>query len=110
MRARQRNKSRTAVVIGSGQIAPIASYALGLACALLLASPAKAQELPANLGAMIREARADERKTIINVAKRMYPLSIADINNLVEQIQKDEKVAVAKTDFVKGFAGEVELG
>ncbi|TMJ17640.1 MAG: DUF481 domain-containing protein [Alphaproteobacteria bacterium] len=81
-----------------------------LALLLLLSSPAAAQKLPASLGPMIREAHADERKTVIDVAKRMYPESIAAIDKLLAKIEADEKARVTRAGFVEGFTGEVELG
>ena len=81
-----------------------------LASLLLLSSPAAAQKLPASLEPMIREAHADERKIVINVAKRMYPGSIASIDALVAKIERDEKVEVAEAGFIEGFSGEAALG
>lgn len=59
---------------------------------------------------MIREAHPDERKTIINVAKRMYPGSVERIDKLVEKIALEEKAEVTKAGFIEGFAGEASLG
>src|SRR4051812_41857652 len=78
------------------------------ACVLMAAAPAP--ELPDTLVTMIREAHPKERKTITNVAKRLYPASIAAINAVVAQIEKEERSAVAGTRFVQGWRGEATLG
>lgn len=81
-----------------------------LAALFLLSSPAAAQKLPPGLETMIREAHADERKILIDVAKRTYPRSIARIDALVAKIDQDEKVQVAKAGFLAGFSGEAAFG
>lgn len=82
---------------------------LVLGCCLI-AEPAVAQDLPPTVEAMLREAKREERKAVVNVAKRMYPASIDQIDKLVTKIQADEKAQVAKADFVEGFTGEASIG
>jgi putative salt-induced outer membrane protein len=76
----------------------------------LVSNPANAEELPASLTSMIREAHPSERKTVINVAKRLYPGSTREIDALATQIEAEERQAVAQQSYFEGWAGEASVG
>lgn len=85
---------------------------LGLLMSALLAVPvtAASQELPSGLGDMLREAKASERTTLENVAKRLYPNQRDQIDDLIDAIEDDEEAAVADSRFIRGWEGEGAVG
>jgi len=84
---------------------------LFLVAALSNASPAEAQQAPpSTLGDLLREATPKERKTIENVAKRLYPSSRPEIDKLVDRIEDEEKAQVGRQRFAQGWSGEGSLG
>lgn len=90
---------------------------LGIGCCVLTvpaaaqeSPPATSEALPPAVEAMLREAKREERRTVINVAKRMYPASVESIDRLVTRIQQDEKAEVTRADFIEGFTGELSAG
>jgi len=79
-------------------------------CLLIGQTPVWASELPDTLTTMIREAHPQERKVVINVAKRMYPGSTKEIDQLVKQIEGDERASNADAGLLEGWTGEATLG
>ena len=73
-------------------------------------TPAVAAELPPSLTEMIREAHPTERKTVINVAKRLYPGSTKEIDAFASQIEAEEKEAVGQKGYFEGWVGEASVG
>jgi putative salt-induced outer membrane protein len=87
--------------IATGLLAPLA---------LLSALPAAAQSLPPALGDFLREANPQERSTLKDVAKRLYPEQRQAIDDLIEDIEDEEKARVQKSSIVEGWTGEGSLG
>jgi putative salt-induced outer membrane protein len=84
-----------------------------MAALALPAHAEKARATPqslAELGTMIREAHPQERKAIVNVAKRLYPGSIAEIDAIVRESDKESRAAMTGEKFRKGWKGEANLG
>jgi len=84
-----------------------------LICALpvLAWSPqAIAQKLPPSFIELIREATPEERTTIENVAKRLYPKQRKAIDDVIDKVEKEDETSVGKSTFVKGWTGEVAIG
>ncbi len=79
---------------------------LPLSCAV----PAFAQPLPATLGDFLREANPQERATIRDIAKRLYPEQREAIDHLIDDIENQEKAKVQKSSIVEGWTGEGSLG
>jgi len=77
---------------------------------MVASTPAYAADLPDSLATMIREAHPQERKVVINVAKRMYPGSTKEIDQLVKQIEGDERASNADAGLLEGWTGEATLG
>lgn len=75
-----------------------------------LSSPAAAQDLPPAIVDLLREATPQERATIENVAKRLFPAQRPEIDQAVDRIEDDEKTAVGEAQFVDGWSGESSLG
>lgn len=75
-----------------------------------LSSPAAAQDLPPTIVDLLREATPQERATIENVAKRLFPAQRPEIDQAVDRIEDDEKTAVGEAQFVDGWSGESSLG
>ncbi len=82
---------------------------LGLA-ALAVAAPASAQELPPTLTDLLREATKQERETIENVAKRLYPDARPKIDKTIDRIEDEEKAKAGKSKFVEGWQGDGSIG
>jgi len=82
----------------------------GLAVALAAAAPRRAQELPQSLADLLRASSPSERPVIENVAKRLYPQQRQAIDDLVDEIEDEEKARVAESSIVAGWTGEVQLG
>lgn len=90
---------------------PVRRYAALFALpALTWSAPAVAQKLPANFADLLREATPEERTTLENVAKRLYPKQRKAIDDLIDRIEKDEERQVAESSIVQGWTGEVALG
>jgi len=87
-----------------------ASTALLAIPAWVWASSAAAQELPTTLGNFLREANPQERATIKDVAKRLYPDQREAIDDLIDNIEDEEKVQVDRSSFVEGWTGEGSIG
>src|SRR3954466_6855888 len=89
-------------------------WLLAPATLLLLIAPtaaaAKAEELPAALTTMIREAHPRERKAIVDVAKRPYPASAERIDDMVRRIDKEAQASAARAGFFEAWQGEASLG
>jgi putative salt-induced outer membrane protein len=81
-----------------------------LILALAWTSPAVAEDLPAGLTDLLREASPKERQTIEDVAKRLYPQERQAIDDLVDRIEKEEEIAVGKISITQGWTGEGSLG
>ena len=77
---------------------------------LLWTPPAFAKDLPPALEAMLREANPQERDTLENVAKRLYPDDRQAIDDLIDKIEDEEEAEVGKSSFVTGWTGEGSLG
>ena len=77
---------------------------------LAWAGPAIAQELPASLTDLLREANPQERDTLKNVAKRLYPAQRQAIDDLIDRIKDEEEAQVGKATIVEGWTGEGSLG
>lgn len=83
---------------------------------LALGAPAAAQttqatpETLASLTTMIREAHPQERKAIVNVAKRLYPGSIQAIDAIVRQMDTESRAAMDGAKLREGWKGEAMLG
>lgn len=77
---------------------------------LLWVAPATGQALPATLGDMLREANPQERTTLRDVAKRLYPDQRQAIDDLIDDIEDEEKARVQKSSLVEGWTGEGSLG
>lgn len=75
-----------------------------------LSSPVAAQDLPPTIVDLLREATPQERATIENVAKRLFPAQRPEIDQAVDRIEDDEKAAVGEAEFVDGWSGEASLG
>jgi putative salt-induced outer membrane protein len=82
----------------------------GLILLAALSSPAAAQDLPPAIVDLLREATPQERATIENVAKRLFPAQRPEIDQAVDRIEDDEKTAVGEAQFVDGWSGESSLG
>jgi putative salt-induced outer membrane protein len=76
------------------------------------ATPADAATapLPDALTSLIREAHSKERRAIVDVAKRLYPDSIARIDAIVQQADKDERASNAGAGLAEGWKGEATIG
>src|SRR3954452_23182959 len=85
-----------------------------LAPAILLLAPsaaaAKPDALPAALTTMIREAHPKERKAIVDVAKRLYPASVEQIDDIVRSVDKEARASTAGAGILEGWTGEGSLG
>jgi len=66
--------------------------------------------LPPAIVDLLREATPQERATIENVAKRLFPAQRPEIDQAVDRIEDDEKTAVGEAQFVDGWSGESSLG
>lgn len=86
-------------------LARLAAFA-ALACA----APAAGQELPPTLAALLREANPQERATLRDVAKRLYPERRAAIDDLIDDIEDEEKARAGTSSIVEGWTGEGSLG
>ena len=65
---------------------------------LTIATPAAAAEpeaLPAALTTMIREAHPKERKAIVDVAKRLYPASVEQIDDILRSVEAEARASTA---------------
>ena len=78
--------------------------------ALSCCAPAFARPLPATLGDMLREANPQERATLRDVAKRLYPDQREAIDDLIDDIEDEEKARVQKSSLIEGWTGEGSLG
>jgi hypothetical protein len=83
---------------------------LSAAMLAVSASPALATDLPPNVQDMLREAYPKERQTVVNVLKRLYPDSTAEIDAIVKQVDERRKAQVESMGFVEGLRGEVAAG
>lgn len=81
-----------------------------LASVAVWSSPALAQELPAGLTDLLREANPQERETLKNVAKRLYPTQRKAIDDIIDSIEDQEEAQVEKSSIVEGWTGEGSLG
>jgi len=75
-----------------------------------LSSPAAAQDLPPTIVDLLREATPEERATIENVAKRLFPAQRPKIDQAIDRIEDDEKAEVGEARFVDGWSGETSIG
>lgn len=91
--------------VGAGRL-----WLLAPAAFLAAAAAPPGDALPETLSTMIREAHPKERKTITNVAKRLYPGQVAAINAMVKEIEREERAAIADKHLVEGWSGEATLG
>jgi putative salt-induced outer membrane protein len=73
-------------------------------------APARAADLPDALTTMIREAHPQERKVVTNIAKRLYPSSIKEIDLIVKQIEQEERTSIAGATLLEGWSGQATLG
>lgn len=72
---------------------------------------AKAGEhLPAPLEAMLREAQKNERDTVENIAKRLYPAYRDEIDDLIDDIEDAEQAQAGKDELSRGWRGEISAG
>lgn len=78
--------------------------------AALWALPASAQSLPEGLEDLLRGATDAERESIENVAKRLYPNSRDEIDDIVDRIEDEEEAEVAQRGALYGWDGEVSAG
>lgn len=76
----------------------------------LVPAPAAAEGLPIALMMMIREAKPAERKPITDVAKRLYPDSIDEIDGIVKDIDEDERGDLAGIRFSSGWQAQTRFG
>lgn len=67
-------------------------------------------DLPPDARAMLTEAYPKERQSIVNVLKRLYPDSGAEIDKLVRQIDEQKKTQVERMGLIEGLRGEVAIG
>jgi putative salt-induced outer membrane protein len=93
-------------VFPSAAIVLVGALHADIACAAAAAT----KELPANVRDMLREAHPAERKTVINIAKRLYPDSTEEVDRIVKQIDEEKKAQVTRADFIEGIRGEVTAG
>ena len=79
---------------------------------LMLLSPtvAMAQKLPAGLTELLREANPQERDTLKDVAKRLYPKQRKAIDDVIDRIEDEQEALVGKASIVEGWTGEGSLG
>lgn len=77
---------------------------------LFPSAAATAQDLPAGLSELLREANDAERKSIEDVAKRLYPDKRQQIDDVVDDIEDDEKAKVAQSTLVEGWKGQASVG
>lgn len=106
---------RCAGLAATALVLPIAGLSRRLARLLvlpaaILAAPAAAQELPPEVGALLREANPQERNTLRDVMKRLYPSQREAIDDLIDDIEDEEKAQVAKSRLIEGWTGEGSLG
>lgn len=80
------------------------------AAVLLFPITAQAQELPASLADLLREAHGAERDTIEDIAKRLYPKSRAEIDALIDDIEDEEEARVSQSRFLTNWTGEGAVG
>ncbi|MXO60688.1 DUF481 domain-containing protein [Altererythrobacter salegens] len=83
---------------------------LGILATALFAAPASADELPASIGTLLREANPSERPTIVNVIKRLYPDRLEEVDELVDEIEDEEKAQIGNLGLTEGWTGEAQLG
>lgn len=81
-----------------------------MAWGLTFGSPAVAQELPAGLAELLREANPQERDTLKDVAKRLYPTQRKAIDDMIDRIKDEQEAQVGKSSIVEGWTGEGSLG
>lgn len=72
--------------------------------------PTFAEELPAGLVELLREANPQERDTLKNVAKRLYPTQRKAIDDMIDRIEDEQEAQVGKLSIVEGWTGEGSLG
>lgn len=94
--------------LGKGDV--IIRTGLLMAWGLTFCSPAVAQELPAGLAELLREANPQERDTLKDVAKRLYPTQRKAIDDMIDRIKDEQEAQVGKSSIVEGWTGEGSLG
>ena len=77
---------------------------------LAWSTPTFAQNLPTGLEELLREANPQERDTLKNVAKRLYPTKREAIDDMIDRIKDEQEAELGKASIVEGWTGEGSLG
>ena len=81
-----------------------------VALAIPATAAAQAQPIPDEFGIVYREANPSERKTIEDIAKRLFPDRRDEIDDAIDAIEDEEKAVADASSFLKSWEGEGSFG